>query len=919
MANKIYVSPGVFTSEKDLTFISQQVGVTTLGLAGETTKGPAFEPIFITNYEEFSTIFGGLNNSRFGGTERRPKYELPYIAKSYLTESNQLFVTRVLGLTGYDAGRAWMITASANYDPDTIITGSTEVFTVDYNGSIYSGFTGTNSEFAEQLYNLGLFNNGNVTEQTIPGNTTEYPEGIVFEKVGSSFTGVSVTIDYTTGGLTGSVTGTVTTYTADAYTEYEGMVLAMLRSRGDVTSDELTLRVTGNTGVVINAGNATIDPLSPFVLSATNATTSVVTEYQVSLDRSSRNYLPRVLGTKFFDKEELLFVEEIYPNMIQDLINKGYILGITSSAATTIEYNDYKQSYQTPETPWVVSELRGNVIDKLFKFISISDGNSANSEIKLSISNINPDTKEFDILVRDFNDTDARPTIIERFSKCTMDSTSDAYVGKKVGTADGEFELRSRFVMIVTNPDAPIDAFPAGFEGYIVRDYQSGVTAPYIPYKSEYDIENEKIRKVFLGISDVTGFDQNMFNWKGYTNNSMWTATTKGFHMDSGATIAGEFVVGTSEFRTASGIEGTDYDSLSSRKFTLVPYLGFDGWNEYRKERTNTDRYRKGRTGFNNGLLTNEFTSVGSNDGTSDFYAYLNAIRSFENPESVNINVFATPGIDYTDHSTLVGETIDMIEEERADSIYIVTTREGVAYENSNTALNGLGFDSTDILDVEGVVDELEDANIDSNYTATYWPWIQMVDNENGVNIWLPPTLEVVRNLALTDNVSFPWFATAGYTRGLTNAKQPRVKLTEEQRDILYEGRINPMAWFSDQGVVIWGNKNLQVKDSVLNRLNVRRLLLQTRKLISAVAVRLLFEQNDQLVRNQFQSLVQPILDNIRRDRGIADFRVQISNNPEEIDRNEMRGKIFLKPVPSLEYIILEFNVTPTGANFDDI
>jgi hypothetical protein len=96
-------------------------------------------------------------------------------------------------------------------------------------------------------------------------------------------------------------------------------------------------------------------------------------------------------------------------------------------------------------------------------------------------------------------------------------------------------------------------------------------------------------------------------------------------------------------------------------------------------------------------------------------------------------------------------------------------------------------------------------------------------------------------------------------------------------------------------------------------------LLLQTRKLISAVAIRLLFEQNDQIVRNQFLNLVNPILDSIRKERGLTDFRVQLSNDPEEIDRNELRGKIFIKPIPSLEYVILEFNVTPTGASFDNL
>jgi phage tail sheath protein FI len=127
------------------------------------------------------------------------------------------------------------------------------------------------------------------------------------------------------------------------------------------------------------------------------------------------------------------------------------------------------------------------------------------------------------------------------------------------------------------------------------------------------------------------------------------------------------------------------------------------------------------------------------------------------------------------------------------------------------------------------------------------------------------------------------------------------------------------MATFSDVGVVIWGNKTLQDKETALNRINVRRLLLQARKLISAVSIRLLFEQNDDVVRNQFLTLVNPILDNIRKERGLTDFRVQLDNDPESIDRNELNGRIFVKPTRSLEYISVEFNITNTGANFDNI
>jgi hypothetical protein len=135
VSNKIFVSPGVYTSEFDLSFVAQSVGVTTLGVVGETLTGPAFEPIFITNYSDFEAYFGGTIPEKFVNTQI-PKYELAYIAKAYLQQSNQLFVTRVLGLSGYDAGPSWSITTIANVDPSTIgLSGSPEVYTVNFSGN----------------------------------------------------------------------------------------------------------------------------------------------------------------------------------------------------------------------------------------------------------------------------------------------------------------------------------------------------------------------------------------------------------------------------------------------------------------------------------------------------------------------------------------------------------------------------------------------------------------------------------------------------------------------------------------------------------------------------------------------------------------------------------------------------------------
>ena len=168
-------------------------------------------------------------------------------------------------------------------------------------------------------------------------------------------------------------------------------------------------------------------------------------------------------------------------------------------------------------------------------------------------------------------------------------------------------------------------------------------------------------------------------------------------------------------------------------------------------------------------------------------------------------------------------------------------------------------------------------------------------------------------------HISYPWFVSAGVNRGDVDCVKARVKLKLTQRDTLYEGRINPIATFSTEGIKIWGNKTLQVADTALNRISVRRLLLQTRKLIAAVSLRLVFDQNDDIVRNQFLSLVNPILNGIKAERGITDFRVTVDSSPESIDRNELIGKIYIKPTRSLEFISIEFNLTPTSASFENI
>jgi hypothetical protein len=710
------------------------------------------------------------------------------------------------------------------------------------------------------------------------------------------------------------------------------------------------------------------DPFGTFVLSGGTAASSNFT-FNVSLKPTNSNYITNVLGTDNFGKDRNdvpIFVEEHYPTLLNQAYRLGYIRGLKTDLtylpsartgnATSIGW--YLEKFQSPKTPFVVSELRGNKVYNLFKFISISDGSNANTETKVSIINMSFKNRTFDVLVRSYYDSDTAPVVLEKYTNCTLDETQNSFIGKKIGTSDGKYNLISKYIMLEMGDEFPSDAIPCGFTGYPHRKYGTKLT-PSVLYKTRYYYNNEvvnnepfaasntvsadNVKRTYLGFSTNYGYDNSLLNYKGKQNpssiisdGSEWNVVTKGFHMDSGATVvtivnsytsSGQtaFEVGAGSFNTEPEVNTNPYYYLYSRKFTLLFEGGFDGWDVYSEKRTNGDTYQIGGTDYMRGALSvsgkyaaatgqGTFKEITEGDGTIDFattdyYAYLKGILTFQNPESTNINVFVTPGIDYVNNSNLVENSIDMIESDRADAIYIVTTPDA----------NLLTTDVSNVIYPQESIVSLEETNIDSSYTATYYPWILVRDQVNNTQVYIPPTSEVCRNLALTDNVAFPWFASAGYNRGLVNSVKARLKLTQDDRDTLYQGRINPIATFSDVNTVIWGNKTLQVRESALNRINVRRLLLQARKLISAVAVRLLFEQNDQIVRQQFLDTVNPILDGIRRDRGLTDFRVTVSNDPEDIDRNTMSGKIYIKPTRSLEYIDLSFIITPTGASFEDI
>jgi len=930
MAEFVFTSPGYKFKEQDLTFVTRNVGITTLGLVGETLKGPAFEKVYVQDKTEFANRFGAQTTQRF--TNGNLQYQLPYVANSYLEETNQLWVTRVLGLSGYNAGKAWALTLNAGIDPSTVSKGATGVTTASYTNNTYLG--------------VSIYASGDTG--VVFGGFTKYSD--------TAFSGISKTfkaITYSASTGSGTVSITATTFNGTEYTDYKNMVLGVVRSRGNVVDnvnansttvfDATTLTISGNT-TSTGIGNL----FGTFNLNAISGSTKEM--YVVSLNPDASSFIPNVIGFDAKDKTTKIWAEAVYPDLIKKLDSDGatfgsqwaiygisgispYAFGVNTKiiACNTSFFSNYKTQFKTPETPWVVSQIKGNSVSRLFKFISISDGNAANQEIKISIANINPISLEFDVIIRDFNDTDDNVSVLETFSRCSIIKGQNNYIGQRIGTIDGDYDLLSKFVMVEVASDLTIGDFPAGFEGYLFNNYAVSATtsgstagviagiAPQVFYKTYYNAD-DRIKKVFLGISETAysspsvkgvGINQNYFNFNGQISTGSHIET-QGFHMDihaSGVTSNGySFDGGIDTFQTINDVTDSTsaYYDINTRKFTLAPAGGFDGWDVNRDGRSYGDLYRL--NGLYDGVVPN-------GSPTNDFQAWETAINVFANPEEVTINLFATPGINWSDNNIIIQDTIEMIETQRTDTLYIIDTPD----VNVSIAVGDNG--KADVIAAQDIVDLLDTAGIDSSYSCTYFPWIQLRDTQNNVNVYIPPTGEVVRAMAFTDNSSFPWFAPAGLNRGVTNARKSKYKLSQEARDILYAGRINPMADFADTGTAIFGQKTLQVKETALNRINVRRLLLQIKVLIANIAIRLVFEQNDQTTIDQFLSKATPILDTIKRERGLLDFRIKMdssNNTTESNDRNELYGEIQLKPTRAVEFIGITFTISPSGASFTD-
>lgn len=335
-----------------------------------------------------------------------------------------------------------------------------------------------------------------------------------------------------------------------------------------------------------------------------------------------------------------------------------------------------------------------------------------------------------------------------------------------------------------------------------------------------------------------------------------------------------------------------DNDGIAKTEFSdLLPIAGTSGsFNAATGSNYADDR----AANFYNAINNTDSQGLTGSD-------YTDAIALMSNSDEYKFNVIAVPGLINENAATGATQITSIVNNSisRGDSIAAIDL---VNYNSSITNVIG------------------QASGFDNSYSATYWPWLQTVDPNTGELVWVPASTMIPGVYAFTDASSDPWFAPAGITRGgLGQVVRAERKLTAGNRDDLYEANINPIATFPQAGVVVFGQKTLQKKATALDRVNVRRLLIALKGYISQVSDNLVFEQNTISTRNTFLSQVNPYLESVQQRQGLYAFKVVMddtNNTADVVDRNELVGQIFLQPTRTAEYIILDFNVLPTGATF---
>jgi len=789
------VSPGVFTRERDLSFLPAGIAAIGACIVGPTVKGPAFVPTVVSNFSEFEEMFGSTDS----------RFYTPYAVEQYLKSAGTVTIVRVLNTGGYT--------------PDFVA--------------------------------LGLSSSAATMSRTV------------------------AVLAPSRGGSNGA---------------------------GDLSLCALAATESAYTSQTLTVNGTDVDS----------------TNYTISFNTSSANYIDEVISSDpLVQKSGTATVAVyLYKNFKYHQSSYGWGTGTAADHSGSISIGgigDFTDaSYANASTPYIESQLINNARYNLFKINTRSHGSNVNNKYKIAILNVKragtvagSDYGQFSLQVRQTGMDDNGLTtdnVVEQFDGLNFDPKSTNFFARRVGdryvtiastgklTYNGDWNNRSKYIYLsdfaaISDGSIPKVLVPMGHAS--IQAPLNDANMPAWPFKvTQSNAQGEFDSNVLYG-HDYGNADAEQYlcptnGFTGGTNTSMSLENMNG-HDDAS-------VLGTTEglhYASATSSISLTTSHLKQRKF-IVPFQGgYNGDNPANPKLTGASIVASNTQGFD----ISSATATGA-------VAYKKAINAVSNPDEFDINMLITPGIIHDLHPKITNHAIAKCEE-RGDAFYVFDC----------------GKQGGDIASATAAV-----SSLDTNYAATYYPWVKIVDRNTALPVWVPPSVVLPGVIAFTDQVAHEWFAPAGLNRGgLTTVLEAQTRLTHDERDELYEARVNPIASFPGQGVVVWGQKTLQGRPSALDRVNVRRLLIKLKKFIASSSRYLVFEQNTAATRNRFLNIVNPFLESVQSNSGLSAFKVVMddsNNTPDVIDRNQLVGQIFIQPTRTAEFIVLDFVVLPTGATF---
>ena len=920
-----FISPGIFINEIDnsqLPAVGEELGPV---IIGRTERGPAMRPVKVNSFSEFVEVFGNpIAGGQGGDIWRDGNYTTPtyasYAAQAYLRNSNAATVVRLLGTeqTGLDnsaLGKAGWQTAKEN-DPSLVSNGG--------------------------AYGLFVFESGSAA---------------------TPVDGVLAAVWYLATGsieLSGTLRdGALAQSSAALYRDNSGEYKAVILGDGAAVSREVSFNFTPSSSKYIRK----VFNTDPTLTNAAITDTEQLETYW--LGSTYEGHLANVVGTS---------IENTF----------GAVLGLDRGSDSAANFRGGFQAAQTPwiisQDVGAFANYQAENMVKLFKFHTLDAGEDEQKKLKISIADIkaptNPDQEygSFSVLIRDARDNDNAPVVLERYSSVNLNPASNSYIGRAIGDqylswddterrhrVYGNYLNASKFIRVEvneSNSDAAL--LPFGSFGPVRMKqwaWTSGSAVPasswvtggagiplaesgeFIDVGSENFVSTAYYPAIPLRVSASAG---NLSNPKNAYFGIDTTQASNNRHeasyadavrmlppiVDSFATTTSteysymfslDDVSGSSDTGVALGVwvsgsraagnswtATSDYTEVLDQgynRFTVPLCGGFDGLDITEKDPFNFTR--------------------ALNDGTdSTKYAYYSAKRAIDtvaDPEVVEYNLMTMPGI-Y--HAGLTSHMMEVCEA-RGDSLAVIDLDSGyrTSAESTDTIPNRVGS-------VALAISNLNTRGVNSSYGCAYYPWVQINDSITNSLLWAPPSIVALGTFSSSQRKSELWFAPAGFTRGgLTEGSagvpviQTRERLTSRNRDDLYEANINPIASFPSEGIVIFGQKTLQVTPSALDRINVRRLMIYVKKEISRMAATVLFDQNVPATWNRFMSRADPFLRSVQARLGLSDFKIvldETTTTADLVDRNVMYAKIFLKPARSIEFIALDFVISSSGAGFED-